>query len=390
MALKKEKDYVYKPKDSSGNDYAALSGMSDVHQAALAAAGKEWNAATTQEDKDYWHDKADEIRGLYGYSGGDDGSEYIPTGQPKTGGLSFNYGNRPSYQSDYGARIDAMLNQVLNQEKFSYDPAADPIYQQYEKMYTRNGQKAMEDTLAQVSARTGGLASSYAGVAAQQTYDGYMAELADKIPELRALAYEMYLGDMDSQMKKLGLLQDLDDTQYGRFRNQVGDWENDRDFAYGVYRDDQDEAWAQKEWDYALAQDQKKGSTGSGGGGGGGGGNDTPGLDWSAVDEWVDAFGEDAAENYIKEHYKELGYSSQSAALAGWQNHLLQSSMGPDGGEDEAAFVGSSGYNNVLATIDRAPGLTRYDKLNIVEDAYNNGRLSDEEAERLLDHIDGR
>ena len=42
--------------------------------------------------------------------------------------------------------------------------------------------------LGQVAARTGGLASSYAGSAAQQTYDGYMSALADKVPELRQLA----------------------------------------------------------------------------------------------------------------------------------------------------------------------------------------------------------
>jgi len=46
-------------------------------------------------------------------------------------------------------------------------------------------------------------------------------------------------------------------------------------------------------------------------------------VDWTEVEAWVTKYGEDSAENYIKEHYKALGYASQSAALAGWENHLL-------------------------------------------------------------------
>ena len=167
----------------------------------------------------------------------------------------FSFGSRPSYQSDYGARIDAMLNQLLTRQPFSYDPAADPIYRQYEQMYTRNGQQAMEDTLAQLSARTGGLASSYAGAAAQQTYDAHMAELSDKVPELRALAYEMYLNDEDRQMQQLGLLRDLDATQYSRQRDAMGDWEKDRDFAYSAHRDSIADRRYNTEWQHQLGRD---------------------------------------------------------------------------------------------------------------------------------------
>ena len=45
--------------------------------------------------------------------------------------------------------------------------------------YTRNGNLAMRDTLGQIAARTGGLASSYAGGAAQGAYNDYMAKLEE-------------------------------------------------------------------------------------------------------------------------------------------------------------------------------------------------------------------
>ena len=68
-----------------------------------------------------------------------------------------------------------------------------------------------------------------------------------------------------------------------------------------------------------------KKSSGGGGGGGSGSGDGTSGNSWADVVAWVNTYGEDAAEDYIKEHYKDLGYSSQSAALSGWNNYLLSS-----------------------------------------------------------------
>ena len=142
------------------------------------------------------HDYVERIRSNYGYSGDSDGSRYIPLemggGGRGNGGGGFSYEAAPTYTSRYQSQIDDLTKQILNREAFSYDPEKDPTYQQYKESYTRSGERAMQDTLGQVSARTGGLASSYAGSAAQQTYDNYMGALADKIPELKQLAcYEV-------------------------------------------------------------------------------------------------------------------------------------------------------------------------------------------------------
>ena len=72
----------------------------------------------------------------------------------------------------------------------------------------------------------------------------------------------------------------------------------------------------------AAAQKAKSSSGGSGGGVT----VDAPSATkWADVVAWANKFGEDAAEDYIKENYKSLGYSSQSAALSGWNNYLLES-----------------------------------------------------------------
>lgn len=107
----------------------------------------------------------------------------------------------------------------------------------------------MQDTLAQVSARTGGLASSYAESAAQQTYNNYMAQLADKVPELYQLAYSMYMDDLTQDRNDLSMLMGLDDTAYGR-------WSDDRNFGYNAYRDQVADRQWQQQFDYNASRDQ--------------------------------------------------------------------------------------------------------------------------------------
>ena len=54
--------------------------MSSSDLSALAQAGRDYNSAKTQAEKDAAHARAEAIRNKYGYSGGTDGSQYISTG----------------------------------------------------------------------------------------------------------------------------------------------------------------------------------------------------------------------------------------------------------------------------------------------------------------------
>ena len=143
---------------------------------------------------------------------------------------------QPEYTSQYDAQIDALLNQILNREDFSYDVMNDPLYQQYAQMYQREGDRAMKETLAEAAAGAGGM-NSYAVTAASQANNYYNSQLNDKIPELYQLAYSMFLNDKESQVQNLGLLQNMDATQYSRYRDTMNDYYNDKSFAYGAYMD---------------------------------------------------------------------------------------------------------------------------------------------------------
>lgn len=172
----------------------------------------------------------------------------------------FAYGEqRPEYQSRYDERIQEMLDKIMGRGEFSYDYSTDPLYQQYAESYGRMGQQAMQDTLAQVSARTGGLASSYAGTAAQGAYNNYMQALNDKIPELQKLAYSMWRDQAQDDQAQLGILQGLESQDYGRYRDTTQDWSEDRQLAYQQWLQQQqrygeDRDFAYRQW--LQGQDQ--------------------------------------------------------------------------------------------------------------------------------------
>ena len=155
-----------------------------------------------------------------------------------SGQIIANYdATKPTYEDQYDPQIQALLNQILNRDDFSYNAEDDPLYQQYKSMYQREGDRAMENTLASVAASAGGM-NSYAISAAQQANNYYNAQLGDKIPELYQAAYDMWLNKYEQDVQNMGILNQLSDSQYARYRDTVNDWRSDRDFAYGAYRDD--------------------------------------------------------------------------------------------------------------------------------------------------------
>ena len=89
------------------------------------------------------------------------------------------------YTSPYADRMEDLLRQMESREAFSYDPSRDEMFRRYARLYQRQGQTAMEDTLGQAAGLTGGYDSSYARQAGQQEYNRYMQELAALVPQLQ-------------------------------------------------------------------------------------------------------------------------------------------------------------------------------------------------------------
>lgn len=110
----------YVPLDASGNDYAAMAGMSALDLAALQAAKNAYyqgRAAGNQTMMNAAHQQAESIRKKYNYSGGADGSQYIALQDAGLGDLmnfedywdAAGYGNAMGSMS---AANDAYLQQM--------------------------------------------------------------------------------------------------------------------------------------------------------------------------------------------------------------------------------------------------------------------------------------
>lgn len=174
-----------------------------------------------------------------------------------------------AYQSQWQDSLNKAMDKILNREKFSYDLNGDALYQQYKNQYMNQGKQAMMDTMGQASALTGGYGNSYAQTAGQQTYQGYLQGLNDKVPELYQLARNAYDSDTAELYNQYGLFADREDQDYGRYRDQVGDFESERDYLsgqydnernydYGKYADSRDFSYQQDRDAAADAQWQKE------------------------------------------------------------------------------------------------------------------------------------
>lgn len=271
------------------------------------------------------NEKANAIRMQNGYYGGVDGRLYngvmvnteglnrdqydqYVSGQEWVNGLNqelggINSANIGQYVSQYQQQIDALSAAILGRGKFSYNKDADPLYQQYKESYTRGGQRGMQDTLGQVAARTGGIASSYATAAAQQTYNNYMAELANKVPELQQLAYSMYMDELNGQRSDLSMLMGLEQDAFNRFANE-------RDFAYGVSRDQA----ADSQWQQNFAYQQA--------------------MDALAQQNWQAQFDygahQDAIDNQYRQDAFEYGKAQDALAQQNYLNELAQAQQDND------------------------------------------------------------
>ena len=165
--------------------------------------------------------------------------------------LQQHMANQPgAYQSQWLQGLNDTMDKIMNREKFSYDLNGDMLYQQYKDQYTNLGNLAMMDTMGQAAAMTGGYGNSYAQSVGQQAYQGYLQQLNDKVPELYKLALDQYNREGEELYNQYGLYADRDDRDYGRYRDDVSDWQTDRNYLANQYN-------AEREWDYGLYTDNR-------------------------------------------------------------------------------------------------------------------------------------
>lgn len=223
--------------------------------------------ATTDELRALANQGAETVRASYGgYTGGGDGGSFklepmspnqftygeAPTFEDNWAGQiddalqrqmnrdPYSYsGTAPTYESRYDPDIQKTISGILDRGEFSYDPKTDPVYSAYQKQYAREGQRATANAMGEAAAMTGGMPSSWAMTAASQAGDYYASQMADKIPELYQDAYNRYLQEYQMKLSDLSALRGLESDDYAKYRDQLAQYNTDREFDYGTWLDQQ-------------------------------------------------------------------------------------------------------------------------------------------------------
>ena len=144
--------------------------------------------------------------------------------------------NKPGeFQSQYDQQISTLYEQIMGRKPFTYDVNKDQLYQQYKNQYQLLGNQAMQDTIGNAAALTGGYGNSWATTAGSQAYQGYLQQLNNMIPELYSQAYARYAQEGQDMKDMLGIAQSLRNTEYGEYRDTVSDWQADRSYAASQY-----------------------------------------------------------------------------------------------------------------------------------------------------------
>lgn len=291
-----------------------------------------------------------------------------------------------AYQGTYQQQIEQILADIQNRKEFSYDFNADPIYQQYKDQYMTQGQLAAQNAMAEAAALSGGFGNSYAQQVAQQTNQSYLQQLNNVIPELYDAAYRRYQDEGNEMLNNLSIYQNLDQTEYGRYMDDLNAYYNDLNYYYNKYNDmSQQEynrylndldAWNndrnywfnkqqaeqdQANWERQFALSQRSG------GGGGGGGSDSNGGSMSKGEVFqlaqtaygVENF--DSAKDVINDAYK-AGYITAKEAKE-MANQIQSGTSGAIDPLAQAAILGTAGSITTASdTKKKKPNSNRYTK----------------------------
>ena len=179
--------------------------------------------------------------------------------------------------------LNSVKDSIKNYGKFSYDVNSDALYQQYAEQYARMGKMAMQDTMGQAAAMTGGYGNSYSTTAGNQAFQSYLQQLNDRVPELYQLALSQHNMGKEDLYNQYGLLLSEYEREYGQHSDEYqklldalniasSDYYNGADMYHteqsnknsalnqefnnymDIWQENNTNAWEQAKWDESLNQ----------------------------------------------------------------------------------------------------------------------------------------
>ena len=284
------------------------------------------------------------------------------------------------YQSQWQGQLEGLLSQIQDRPSFSYDVNSDALYQQVARNYLRQGRQAMMDTAGQAAALTGGYGNSYAQTAGQQTYNQYLQDLTELVPQYRQMALEQYSLEGEDLLNRYQLMLDRENQDYGRYRDAMEeyysqldrlqsayDWEREydynsftdsRDFDYGRYMDELNHQYQQErdaveddQWLQELLYQQER--------------------DRIEDEQWQKEFDE-SVRQYDQDYELSLMTKTSSGSSSGSGGSSRKSSGSEDGDEDLLTFTE---YMNERSRNGMTTGEAAWE----IADAANSGIIKKED-----------
>lgn len=275
-------------------------------------------------------------------------------------------GNRPgAYQSKWDAELTSLYDQIANRKKFSYDMGTDPLYQQYREQYQRQGRLAMQDTMGQAAALTGGYGSTYGEQVGQQAYNAYLQNLNDIVPQLQQQAYQRYQDEGTDLYNRYNLVFGRESTDYNRYRDTVSDWYSDLADARSAYNTEysadmnrwQTELsyWADKANNenaaYLQALAAEQAAAKKSGGGSGGSGNSASSSSKGYIDNTYNKGGTGGAQ---AQTYNQLKRGMTEWIQSGQKQKAYDLFVSMAGQLDLSSAAGKKQYNELVSILNRA------------------------------------
>ena len=134
------------------------------------------------------------------------------------------------YAGTHKEALNNLLNDFMNREDFEYDVDKDQMFQQALASAMGSGKTAMQDTMGQAAALTGGYGSTYATTAGNQAYNAFIEDAYNNLPEYYNMALAAYEAEGQQMLQQYNMLDAADTKEYGQ-------WYDDVNLTYQSVRD---------------------------------------------------------------------------------------------------------------------------------------------------------
>lgn len=139
-----------------------------------------------------------------------------------------------SGRTSYTDQVESLFNKYMNREDFQYDVSEDQLFQQALASAMGSGKAAMQDTIGQASALTGGYGSTYATSAGNQAYNSFIEDAYNNLPEYYNMALQAYQAEGEEMLQQFNMAATLDAQEYGRMVDSYNAGVEERNWQYNT------------------------------------------------------------------------------------------------------------------------------------------------------------